>query len=90
MTWLESMALSKAMVTSDIGWAKEMMIDGETGFVVQPSSHKLMAQRIIQLLDNSDLRSKMGAMARERILHVFSTDVIIHTNLDFYKNLLNR
>ena len=38
MTWLESMALSKAMVTSNIGWAKEMMINGETGFVVQPSS----------------------------------------------------
>ena len=71
MTWIEAMALEKAIVTSDIGWAKEVMIDGETGFTVDPWDHNTYAERIIELLDDEELGRIMGSSARKRILDKF-------------------
>ena len=52
MTWLEAMAMEKKMVTSDIGWAKELMINENTGFTVSPKNHELYAKRIVDFLTN--------------------------------------
>ncbi len=84
MTWLESMAMEKALVTSNIGWAKEVMIGGETGFTVNPKDHEQYAARILQLLKNQNLAERMGKAARERILEKFSTEVVVEQNIKFY------
>jgi glycosyltransferase involved in cell wall biosynthesis len=86
MTWLEAMAMAKALVTSDIGWAKEVMVDGLTGFTVDPKNHEEYAERTLQLLADKELRKNMGKAARERIITHFSAAVIAKKNLDFYKN----
>jgi glycosyltransferase involved in cell wall biosynthesis len=52
MTWLEAMATEKALVTSDIGWAKEVMIKGITGFTVDPIDHSAYAEKTLFLLNN--------------------------------------
>lgn len=88
MTWLEAMSMEKALVTSDIGWAKEMMVHGETGFMVHPTDHKAMAGYLNQLLDNSSLRKRLGRNARKRVQDHFSTDVIVQQNISYYKEFL--
>ncbi len=85
MTWIEAMAMEKALVTSDIGWAKEVMIDGETGFTVDPKDHQLYAERILQLLMDPALAKKMGKAARERVVAKFSTEVVVEQNIRFYE-----
>ncbi|CAM4153903.1 glycosyltransferase family 4 protein [Gillisia hiemivivida] len=85
MTWLEAMAMEKAMVTSDIGWAKEVMIDGETGFTVDPKNHQEYADRILQLLMDPALATKMGTAARKRVVAKFSTEVVVERNIEFYR-----
>lgn len=85
MTWLEAMAMEKALVTSDIGWAKEVMIDGKTGFTVNPKNHQEYADRILQLLMHPALAKKMGTAARERVVAKFSTEVVVERNIEFYK-----
>ncbi|MGM1056442.1 MAG: glycosyltransferase family 4 protein [Bacteroidota bacterium] len=85
MTWIEAMAMEKALVTSDIGWAKEVMIDGVTGFTVDPKDHHLYAEKILQLLNDSALAKKMGKAARERVLAKFSTEVVVEENIRFYE-----
>ncbi len=90
MTWLEAMAMEKALVTSNIGWAKEVMVDGETGFTVDPKDHELYAARIIELLMNPDLTKKMGKAARERVLKKFSTEVVVERNIEFYERVIRR
>lgn len=90
MTWLEAMAMEKPMVTSDIGWAKEVMIDGLTGFTVDPKDHHLYANSIIQLMDNQELSLKMGNSARKQVIKNFSSKIVVKKNILFYQVILNQ
>ena len=87
MTWLEAMALEKAMVTSDIGWAKELMVDGDTGYTVHPDDTQKLSEAIVRLLQNADLSKTMGMQARNRILAHFTQDQIAEKNIKFYKGI---
>jgi len=88
MTWIEAMAMEKALVTSDIGWANEVMIDGETGYTVDPQNHEEYADAVLKLLDDDELRSKMGANARKQVVEHFATGVVVKQNLEFYKGIV--
>jgi len=90
VSWLEAMAMKKAIVASNIGWANEMIIDEESGFLVHPNNHELFASRIVQLLENSDFSKEMGQNARKRVKLFFSTDKIVKDNIDFYKSLIRK
>jgi L-malate glycosyltransferase len=88
MTWLEAMAMEKAMVTSDIGWAKEVMVDGETGYTVHPKQHELYAERVLALLQNKTLRQTMGQQARIHISTHFANTVVTPKNMDYYSSIV--
>ena len=88
MTWIEAMAMEKALVTSNIGWAKEVMIDGKTGFTVDPGNHILYAEKIIKFMKDSKLAEKLGKMARYRVVNNFSNEVIVRKNMKFYETIL--
>ncbi len=71
MTWLEAMAMEKALVTSNIGWAPEVMIDGETGFTVDPKNHSLYAEKILQLLKDEELARKWEKKRESKLSRSF-------------------
>ncbi|MBO2544290.1 glycosyltransferase family 4 protein [Salegentibacter sp. BDJ18] len=88
MTWLEAMAMEKPLVTSNIGWAKEVMLNGVTGFTEDPKDHKAYAEKILYLLDNPCEAAEMGKAARDRVKKKFSTQVVVKRNLAFYKKVV--
>jgi len=88
MTWLEAMAMEKALVTSDIGWAKEVMINGLTGFTVDPKEHQKYAAKVLQLLNDPALALKLGKAAREQVVAKFSSEVVVERNIEFYKKIV--
>lgn len=85
MVTIESMAMQKAVVNSDIGWANELIIDGESGYLVHPKNHELFASRIISLLDSKKDTLQMGENARKRVEDNFDMSKIVHQNIDFYR-----
>lgn len=88
MTWLEAMAMEKALVTSNIGWSKEVMDDGVTGYTVSPKNHDDYAQGIVSLLKDTKLRKQLGNQARKRVVENFSTEVVTKQNIEYYKKIL--
>lgn len=88
MTWLEAMAMEKAMVTSNIGWASELMLEGKTGFMVHPENHDEYANKIIELLDNHDLSKQLGKQARVQIVKSFAHDKIALDNVEYFKSII--
>jgi len=88
MTWLEAMAMEKALVTSNIGWAKEVMTNGVTGFTEDPKDHIAYAGKVIQLLDDPNLAKRMGKAARQQVVEKFSTEVVVTKNISFFENIL--
>jgi glycosyltransferase involved in cell wall biosynthesis len=88
MTWLEAMAMEKALVTSDIGWAKEVMTNGLTGFTVNPKDHQDYAGKVLQLLNNPAIALKMGKAARMQVVAKFSSEVVVERNIGFYGRIV--
>lgn len=90
MTWLETLAMEKPLVSSNIGWAKELMIDGETGYTEDPKDHTAYADKIISLLKDKDLCERFGKAGRQHVNQHFSTQVILKQNLAFYEQRISK
>jgi glycosyltransferase involved in cell wall biosynthesis len=61
---LEAMACETPVVASSIGDIPDIIQDGATGFLVEPGSSEELSQKIIELLEDDELRERMGKRAR--------------------------
>lgn len=86
VSWIEAMALEKPIVASNIGWAKEVLDDGVSGFLEHPTAHKAYANKIITLLGDLNLQREFGIQARKKVEETFSISVVAKQSLLFYKS----
>ncbi|WP_281322647.1 glycosyltransferase family 4 protein [Flavobacterium aestivum] len=89
MVTIESMALQKSVVNSSIGWAQELIVDGESGYLVSPKDHDRFADKIVGLLQDDFLCSIIGKAARIKVDTVFNIEKIVGQNVDFYKSIID-
>ncbi len=61
-------------VAGDSGGASEAVVDGETGFVVEPTDVDAVAAALQRLLDDDALRARMGTAGRTRAVEQFDYD----------------
>lgn len=87
VSWIEAMALKKSIVASNIGWATEVIDDGVNGFLVHPKNHKEYAAKVLELLENNELRSQFGIEARKKVEQKFSIEVVAKQSADFYQTV---
>lgn len=66
LTVLESMAAGLPIVATDVGALRDMVADGEEGFIVPSGDQATLAARLGELVDDPALRSSMGKAARAR------------------------
>ena len=64
---LEAMACSVPIVASRIGGIPDVVKDGENGLLVPPMDSKALADAIIYLLENEDIRERMGKNGRKKV-----------------------
>jgi glycosyltransferase involved in cell wall biosynthesis len=88
VSWIEAMAMQKAIVASNIGWATEVIDNDSNGFLVHPKEHQQFAQKIIALLESEVLRNQFGAAARNKVEQKFSITVVAKQSADFYKAII--
>jgi len=85
---MEAMASCLPVVASDSGGTRELVIDGETGFIVQPGVPGSLANRLGQLCDDGELRIKMGEAGRLRVMSHFTADKMAEKFGALYKSLV--
>lgn len=85
MVTIEAMALHKPIVNSNIGWANELIVDGESGFLVHPGNQKLFASKVLSLLYDKNEAFRISKNARERAEVIFDINKIVNHNIEFYK-----
>jgi starch synthase len=99
---LEAMACETAVVASAVGGIKEVVVDGETGFLVpleqmkespfEPTNpekfERDLAARINQLMQDRQLRDKFGKAGRKRAEEKFSWSAIAQKTRALYQTLL--
>jgi len=69
---LEAMALGLPVVTTDVAGAKELVINGETGFVLPQQDVYGLGEALNTLSDDQDMRWRMGQAGRRRVELKFS------------------
>jgi phosphatidyl-myo-inositol dimannoside synthase len=74
IVFLEAAACGVPAVAGRSGGSHEAVADGETGFVVNPRDVAAVRAAIAQLIEDDDLRERMGAAARRRALDEFAYD----------------
>jgi glycosyltransferase involved in cell wall biosynthesis len=89
MVTIESMALQKPVINSNIGWSQELIEDGISGYLIHPKNHALYAQRIIELFADNARATIMGKEARARVEQYFDIEKVAQQNIDFYQHIVN-
>jgi starch synthase len=91
---LEAMACETAVVGSRVGGIPEIIVDGETGYLVEYLEEdpevfaQALADRIGRLLDDPALAERMGKAGRRRVLELFTWPVIAERTYQLYNSLL--
>lgn len=71
---LEAMSCGLPVITTDCGGMREAVTDGVEGLVVSVRNPNAMAQAVVRLASDPELRRRMGEAARARILREFTID----------------
>lgn len=85
---LEAMSAGLPVVASDIPGNRDLVIPGETGFLVPVGDKGALARKMQTLLNDPALAARMGAAARERISQHFTVDQMVTRHADLYRSLL--
>lgn len=86
---LEAMAVGKPVIATCFGGSPEIVIDGETGFIVNPFETGTLAERLERLLVDRDLSREMGGRGRARIRERFTLDKQVEQMLAIYERAQN-
>src|SRR5205807_9553629 len=63
----EAMAHAKPVVATRVGGIPELINDGESGFLVNRGDTQAMGNRVLDLLNDSESRARMGQAGRRRV-----------------------
>ena len=85
---LEAMASGIPLVGSNLGGIPDIIKEGENGLLAKPCDHQSLANSLLTLLKDNDLRHKMGNKGRKMVTD-YSWDKIAKTTENLYKDILN-
>jgi glycosyltransferase involved in cell wall biosynthesis len=86
---LEYMAAGLPVVATDVGGAREAIAEGETGYTVASGDDERMAERIIELLNETKRARAMGERGKLIAAEKFSCDRHLQNTLELYDELLS-
>ena len=84
---LDAMAAGKPIVATNTGGIPEVVVDGETGLLVPPRDHEAMADAIVRLMKEPDLRARMAAAGLARVRKHFSAERMVEQTLRVYRRV---
>jgi glycosyltransferase involved in cell wall biosynthesis len=86
---MEAMAAGVPVVASDIPANRELVVDGQTGFLVKVGDSVGFAQFTDRILGDPALARRLGDAGRERMRTEFSVDKMVARHADLYREIAN-
>jgi glycosyltransferase involved in cell wall biosynthesis len=86
---LEALLARSAVVAADVGSVSEAVRNGETGLLVPPEDPAALAGAIQRLLDDVELRQRLGEEGRRLVLERFTADHMTRAFESLYEELLH-
>lgn len=88
LTLIEAQASGKPVISTRVGGVPEVLVDGETGFLVEPRNVKQLEVRIVDLLSDNNLAHEMGEKGKKFVSTRFGISNIVPSFLKAYEKLL--
>ena len=88
VTAIEALASGCPVVATRVGGVPDVVRDGEDGFLVEPGAVEEVADRLARLARDPDLRARMGAAGRARVVPRYGVERLIDDVDRLYRELL--
>lgn len=85
---LEAMSQKIPVIATKVGGIPEIVVDGETGILVPPKDVKNLAEAILELYRNKELRDKIGERGYVRYKEKFTVEKMVEKTLKIYEDIL--
>lgn len=85
---VEAMACGVPVIATDTEGFKEVVVDKETGIIMQDRDPNTMAEAIETLLTNEELRNRYGSAGRERVVEYYDWDKNVDTMIELYHSAM--
>lgn len=82
-------ALSKPVIATNVGGLPDVIINGKTGLLIQPNDKNALADAVIKLANDNELRQRLAHSAHEMGETELSWSKIARKHVTFYKSILN-
>ena len=86
---LEAMACQKPVIATCFGGSKEVVQNGQTGYILNPYNTKLMAEKIVDLLKNSEKARTFGQAGYERVKNELSLERQVKKTIEWYQRMFS-
>lgn len=86
----EGARMGCATISTAVGGIPKVVIDGKTGFLVEPGDWQTMARRIVSLAGDAKLRSSLGQGIYEKVRREFSSQVMAQRQIQIYQTVIRR
>lgn len=87
---LEAMALGKAVIASELAGTPEQVLNGKTGYLVEPRNPSALASAISKLIDDPNLTKQMGKNGQVRFQENFTAELAVDRYLRLYQSMAGR
>ncbi|MFN8342250.1 MAG: glycosyltransferase [Cyclobacteriaceae bacterium] len=87
---VESCASGKAVIVSRIGGLKEVIVENETGIIVESGDIKGIANAILHFVDSSEERAAFGERARAHVIETYNWKDNLHAMHGLFKGYIAR
>jgi glycosyltransferase involved in cell wall biosynthesis len=86
---MQALAIGLPVVSTTVGSIPDVVTDGDTGFVVPPRDAGALAERILRLLDDARLRTRMGEQGRALVQRCYSLERMLDRMEGVYDRLIH-
>ncbi len=89
LVYLEAMAMKKPVVSLDNGGTPEVVEHGRSGLLAPPGDVEALTSHIVKLLEDGELRARMGDYGRSRVLEYFNAERMARDAARAYEHILD-
>jgi glycosyltransferase involved in cell wall biosynthesis len=87
---IEALAAGRPVVATRVGGVPDVVREGEDGFLVEAGDTEQLAERLVRLARDPQLRERMGEQGRERVLPRYAVDRLVDDVDRLYRTLLEQ
>jgi glycosyltransferase involved in cell wall biosynthesis len=87
---IEALAAGCPVVATSVGGVPDVVRDGVDGFLVPPRDTEALAERLVRLAEDPELRARMGAAGRESVPSRYAVERLVGDIDELYRSLLSR